>query len=151
MNEEEREFDIMRTYARAWQTEIVMYHLFGIPLWFPFSLRQAGFFMVGLAFTFVLSKMIPGMRHIPLLGDAFVVYGVYPFLIMKFFTQMTLDGKPPHMYIKDQINYLMENKRFNMYEPIQLEENIRFTSQIGYRTLKFISKIDYELLRRERK
>lgn len=148
MAKEERDFEIMRTYARAWQSEIVMYHLFGIPLWFPISARQAMFFIIGLSFTFTVSNILPGIKKIIFIGDPILLYIVYPYLIMKFFTQLTLDGKPPHIYFKDQLIYLIQDKKYNMYRPVNLEKNIKFTSQIGYRVRKLISKIDLNLLRK---
>lgn len=146
--EKERDFEIMRTYARAWQSEIVMYHLFGVPLWFPISARQAVFFIIGLSFTFAISNILPGIKKIVFIGDPILLYIVYPYLIMNFFTKLTLDGKPPHVYFKDQLRYLMENKKYDMYRPVNSENNIKFTSQIGYRVRKLISKIDLNLLRK---
>lgn len=146
--EKERDFEIMRTYARAWQSEIVMYHLFGVPLWFPVSARQAVFFIIGLSFTFAVSNILPGIKKIIFIGDPILLYIIYPYLIMKFFTQLTLDGKPPHIFFKDQLMYLIENKKYNMYSPVNLENNIKFTSKIGYRVRKLISKIDLNLLRK---
>ncbi|MTI68084.1 MAG: hypothetical protein FH753_15995 [Firmicutes bacterium] len=148
--EEENKFEVMRTYARAWQTEIVMYHLFGVPLWFPVSLRQAVFFMFGLVFSISFNRIIP-IERVPLIGDPVCIYAVYPFLVMKFFTRMTLDGKPPHIYFKDQLTYLLKDKRYNMYRAIDEEENIKYDSNIGYRVIKLMSKIDYKLLKREGK
>lgn len=144
----EKDYEVMRTYARAWKTDIVMYHLFGIPLWFPFSLRQAGFFVVGLLITFMLAKVIPGIKKIPILGDPVLIYGGYPFLIMKFFTQLTLDGKPPHVYFKDQILFLMQEKRYSMYKPIAKEEKVKYSSGPAYRIIKKISSIDYNMMKK---
>lgn len=148
---EDREYEVLRTYARAWQTEIIMYHLFGIPLWFPISLRQAGFFMAGLSLTFTVSRFIPGIKEIPLMGDPIILYIVTPFLIMKFFTQMTLDGKPPHVFFKDQLLYLIESKEFNMYKPIEQENEIIYSTNIGFRILKSIPSIDLKFFRKELK
>ncbi|WP_051531509.1 TcpE family conjugal transfer membrane protein [Clostridiisalibacter paucivorans] len=148
--EDNREFEIMRTYTRAWQTEIVMYHLFGIPLWFPVSSRQAAFFMLGLVFMTIFSKVIP-LKGIPLVGDPICIYAVYPFLIMKFFTKMTLDGKPPHIFFRDQLSFLFQDKKYNLYKPIKDENKINYSSQIGYRTVRRISEIDYKLLKRRKR
>jgi len=104
--------------------------------------------MLGLVFMTIFSKIIP-IKGIFLLGDPICIYAVYPFLIMKFFTKMTLDGKPPHIYFKDQLNFLLQDKRYNMYKSINDEDKIKYSSQIGYRVIKLISEIDYKLLKRE--
>lgn len=145
---ENRDYEVMRTYARAWKTDIVMYHIFGIPLWFPFSLRQAGFFVVGLLITFSLSKIISGIKNIPLLGDPVLVYGGYPFLIMKFFTQLTLDGKPPHTYFKDQLIFILQEKRYNMYSPVKKEKKIKYSTRPTYRVMKKVSSLDYKMMKK---
>lgn len=141
----ENQYEIMRTYARAWQTEIVLYHLFGRPLWFPIYLKKAGFFMIGLIFMFFFCRLIPGLKAVPFLGDPIVLYIVLPYLIMKFFTAIELDGKPPHIYFKDQVKYVLENKKFNMYKTIK-DEKIKYSSKVGFRVPKMVSIIDLKLL-----
>lgn len=147
MENNQNDYEVMRTYARAWQTEVVLYHLFGRPLWFPLSLKKAVFFMLGLIIMFFLIKVFPAISLIPFVGDPIVIYIVFPFLIMRFFTSIALDGKPPHIYFVDQIKYMLEDKKFNMYIPIE-EKRVSYTSKIGYRIPNMLSMIDLKLCKK---
>lgn len=99
------------TYRQVWRQERVLYQIERIRLPFPITFRQMGIFVVSAVIMVILSRL-PGLRNLP-----FVVnYIAIPGLLAWYLTRQTLDGKPPHLWLRSMLRYYSGPKHLRRLE-----------------------------------
>lgn len=97
----EQEAITLRTYAKAWKFDTVIYSMGDVNLPFPVNITQLGFFGIALLITLIICTIIPPLGKLPFA----LKFVVIPFLGMKAATSITLEGKPPHKWILGFLKY----------------------------------------------
>lgn len=113
----------LRTFAKAWDFETVIYSIGDITLPFAVNITQMGFFAISLIVLSVLYSLIPPLGNL----SAIAKYIVFPFLLMKAATKLKVDGKKPYMWIFGEIKYLFfQPKKLNRFRPYKKTQNFSF-------------------------
>lgn len=99
----EQESISLRTYAKAWKFDTVIYSMGNVTLPFPINITQAGFFAASLVIMLIICMIIPPLGKLPFM----VKFVIIPFLGMKAATSLKLEGKPPHKWIVGFFKYLV--------------------------------------------
>lgn len=122
----EQEQRTLRTYAKAWDFETVIYTVGDISLPFPVNLTQLGFFGASFALCFIIFAILPSFNIIP----GVIKYLVLPFLMMKAATRLKVDGKKPYLWILGEFKYLfLETKTLSRFKKYKEEPEFRFKTQ----------------------
>lgn len=100
------------TYRQVWRLERVLYQIERMRLPFPITFRQMGIFVVSALVMAVLSK-VPGVAGLP----ALVRYIGIPVLLAWYLTKQTLDGKPPHLWLRSMYRYYTGPKHLQRLAP----------------------------------
>jgi hypothetical protein len=125
---------ILRTYNSVWKVEKVLYGIQDIPLPFPLTYKQIGFFSGGVFIIWILNQFPP----LSLLNLSLVEYVFLPGLFTWFFTKQLLDGKAPHRFFIRVVQYHFSPHLRNRYKEVsEINKPYKFVSQIGYRHLSY--------------
>ncbi|MCI9640145.1 MAG: hypothetical protein HFE72_08520 [Emergencia sp.] len=139
MAKDEDRIIVLRSYATVWQYEKKLYSIDSLKLWIPVAANDLLFFVLGLVFMVILSK-ISVITAIPWV----LRYGVFPFLVMKFFTKMKFDGKPPHKFAIGYLEYMLLPAYLSKFQACN--EYARGCLQdVLYRGMEVINMIDARL------
>lgn len=126
--QEEKDFVILRTYALVWNTPFKIYSIENIKLLFPVNPWELLYFMVGVGVGFLLGKVLP------FISSYFIFqYIIIPFLVMKFFTKIKLDGKMPHKFFFDYLVYAVMPKQMERFQAVKDNKQIKFVTPVVYR------------------
>lgn len=136
---------ILRTYKSVWSFERKIHSIEGFKLWVPVSISNAGYFILGVLVTLILSKLLPFVNRVPFI----VRYLIIPFGVMKYLTKQKVDGKYPHKFFYDLIVYLLSSKRYYRFRHIDTDKKKikSFTPVIMRKTL-VVDKTDKALKKR---
>ena len=114
MSEEKKkeQYEIIDTYEKAWKYEKKIYSISTVKLPFPINMSKAGYFGLGLALMWLLSRipvfaMIPGVMR----------YIIFPAGIVMFLTKITFDGKGPLAWLAGFFNFAREPKEMARFRP----------------------------------
>lgn len=122
----EQEQRVLRTYAKAWDFETVIYTVGDIALPFPINLTQLGFFGASLFLCFIIFAILPSFNIIP----GVIKYLVLPFLLMKAATRLKVDGKKPYLWLLGEFKYLfLETKTLSRFKKYREEPEFKFKTQ----------------------
>ena len=122
----EQEQKVLRTYAKAWDFERVIYSFGDAKLPFPINLTQLGFFSASFVICLIIFAILPSFNIIP----GVIKYLVLPFLLMKAATRLKVDGKKPYLGIEGEFKYLfMETKTMSRFKKYREEPEFRFKTQ----------------------
>lgn len=130
---------ILRTYNSVWKVEKVMYGIQDIPLPFPLTYRQIGFFGGGVLIVWILNHFPP----LNLLDFGLIEYIFLPGLFSWFFTKQLLDGKAPHRFFLRAIQYYLSPHYHNRYKEVSgVKKPYQYPSKVGYRQLSHQERDD---------
>ncbi|WP_338473308.1 TcpE family conjugal transfer membrane protein (plasmid) [Niallia sp. XMNu-256] len=125
---------ILRTYNSVWKVEKVLYGIQDIPLPFPLTYRQIGFFSGGVFIVWILNQFPP----LSLLNLSLVEYVFLPGLFTWFFTKQLLDGKAAHRFFIRVIQYHLSPHLRNRYKEVSdRKKPYQYGSNVGYRQLSY--------------
>lgn len=93
----------LRTYAKAWKFDTVIYSVGDVTLPFAVNITQAGFFAASLLITMIICAVIPPLGKLPFM----IKFVIIPFAGMKAATSLKLEGKQPHKWIFGFFKYLV--------------------------------------------
>lgn len=96
----------IRNYRKFFRYEKRIYHIGNFRLPVPLLLVDAGYFMAGIGFMWLLKGLLPIAGELPIP----VQYAIFPFLFMKFFRTVKLDEKNPFFYLIDMARYAIFEK-----------------------------------------
>ena len=117
---EENKSITLRTYAKTWEFDYIIYGYGDLTLPFPLRLSQVGFFAVAILLVNILIIPIPGNVSWLLRIAAAVA-------LTHFGTNLDIDGKKPYIWIPKQIMYLvMQPKRWCKFRPVKEENSFTF-------------------------
>lgn len=113
----------LRTFAKAWDFETVIYSIGDLTLPFAVNITQLGFFALSFLFLAIIYAIIPPLGNISPLGR----YVVFPFLLMKAATKLKVDGKKPYKWMYGELKYLFfQPKRLNRFRPYREAKEFSF-------------------------
>lgn len=117
---EEKGTKTIRTYAKTWEFDYVVYGYGDFTLPFPLKLTQVGIFVCVLLLVNIVILPIPA--HVPwlfrLAGSAGITHLI---------TNLDIDGKKPYIWIPKQVIYLVgQPKQWNKFRPIKKTESFSF-------------------------
>ncbi|MCL2034675.1 MAG: conjugal transfer protein [Oscillospiraceae bacterium] len=92
------------SYEKAWKIEHKIYAIQNLRLPVPVSLHALAYFSITCAAVFSLSKFLPVLTNIP----PILLYGALPYLVTGFLRKKKFDGKPPHIFAKDYIMFIVQ-------------------------------------------
>lgn len=142
MAKDDERIIVLRSYATVWKYEKKLYSIDSLKLWVPVAANDMLFFVVGLVFMVILSK-IPIVTAIPWV----LRYGVIPFLVMKFFTKMKFDGKSPHKFALGYLEYILLPAHLSRFQGCSDYAKGCFRQEILFRGAEIINVIDARLKR----
>lgn len=136
MNEKEI---ILRTYSGVWKIDRKLYSLEGYKLPFPVSIVDAAYFAVSLSFLIFIYKIIPFLN-----GINFIIrFIAAPFALTKLLTTIKLDGKYPHKFFIDYIQFFIAPKVYSRFVPVvRYDKKIKFYDKITYNHYTSIDKTE---------
>lgn len=107
----------VRTYAKLWKHEKVMYAIQNAKLPLPVPLHMALYFGICFFIMFLFGKCIPAMAEVPVI----IKYLILPYAGAKFLNTVKLDGKMPVWFVAGIMRFwLMEYgsymERFRFYQ-----------------------------------
>lgn len=128
---------ILRTYNSVWRVEKVLYGIQDIPLPFPLTYRQIGFFAGGMGIVWCLNQLPPlSILHLGLIEYIFL-----PGIFAWFFTKQLLDGKAPHRFFFRVAQYHLSPHLMNRYKEVSnVKRPYRYPTAIGYRVVRYSEK-----------
>lgn len=102
----------LSTYRQVWTLERVIYKIEGVRLPFAVTFRQVGLFLAT-ASIMVLSS------RIPLVGGLTptVRYLLVPATVSWYLTKRSLDGKPPHHWLRSLVRFWLGPRKLVRYRP----------------------------------
>jgi hypothetical protein len=105
--------EILRPYTKLWNTPFKIYSIDSMKLLIPINPWDALYFLIGILLMMLIDKLIPG-------NIIFVVKFIFiPYLIMKFLTNIKLDGKKPHKYFWDLFIFqFFSYKQYERFSPV---------------------------------
>ncbi|MDT8718215.1 conjugal transfer protein [Clostridium sp. 19966] len=146
MNEDKEDYLILKTYNSVWKIDRKIYAIEGGKLPFPVKPNEAMYFVISVALSMLLNKIIPFYSDLnPMLRFALIPYG-----ITKFLTNQKLDGKLPHKFFFDYLIFKISPKRYLRFKPIKSTSRSRFDSKIVYRQWNCVDKTQ-QILSKKRK
>ncbi len=141
MAKDEDRIIVLRSYATVWQYEKKLYSIDSLKLWIPVAANDLFFFVLGIVLMVILSK-IPIFTAIPWV----IRYGVLPFLVMKFFTKMKFDGKPPHKFALGYLEYMLLPARLSKFQACNNYVK-GYLQDVPFRGTEIVNVIDARLQR----
>lgn len=102
----------LSTYRQVWQLERVIYKIEGVRLPVAVTFRQVGLFLAAVL-AMVTASRIPAVTVLP----STVRYVLIPSLITWYLTKQSLDGKPPHLWLRSVIRYWFGPRRLHRLRP----------------------------------
>lgn len=145
MAKDDEHITVLRSYATVWQYEKKLYSIDSLKLWVPVAANDVLFFVLGIVLMVILSR-VPVFAAVPWI----IRYGIIPYLIMKFFTKMKFDGKPPHKFALGYLEYMMLPTYLSKFRSYERYEKGRF-QDVLYRGTEIINLIDARLQNEERR
>jgi len=135
---------LLETYGDFWNLEIKIYNIFKRRLPIPLTKRRIIYLILSFAFCIgVFGLPIMGfLNHIPYLGNPFVKYSAYPIVMAKYLDTLEIDGKMPHKYVLDMIGFMLSPKRFQMYQAVVKQKNIKISLRIRYRVIETMNDLE---------
>ncbi|WP_051623600.1 TcpE family conjugal transfer membrane protein [Clostridium hydrogeniformans] len=142
MNENEE--IVLRTYGSVWNIERKIYSIDGLKLLVPIAINELAYFALSIVVTFILVKFLPFFNNLHFV----IKFLAVPFILMKFFTSIKLDGKLPHKFMWDYCVYIITPKYYCRFQPVEQYKKIRFTSPVLFRRYSVVNKTD-EVIKKE--
>ena len=115
----------LRTYRKVWRMDRLIYQIERVRLPFPISFRQMGVF-AGTAAAVALLSYLPPVAAVPPLAR----YLLVPAAAAWYLTRQTLDGKPPHLWLRSLLRFWLSPKRLHRLEPLPRQARQRFQMHI---------------------
>ena len=119
---EEKHSITLRTYAKTWEFDYIIYGYGDFTLPFPLKLSNIGFFV--LAFILVNILIIPIPVHISWLYRIAMAVGMTYGAV-----KLDIDGKKPYIWIPKQLLYLVKQpKTWNKFRPVSKRNSFSFNT-----------------------
>lgn len=110
----------LRTYAKTWDFDYVIYGYGDLTFPFPLKFTQLGFFAI--AFGLVIILTLPFGAHISWLFKIAAAV-----LLTHLGTNLDIDGKKPYIWLPKQILYLVQlPKTWNKFRPVVKYKDFSF-------------------------
>ncbi len=99
------------SYTKVWKVKKKIYTFYNIVLPVPIDPVELLYFLIGVAFVWIIGLFIPVIASMPLVIRILAI----PYGITSFLTKKKLDGKNPVKYAMDGIQYLftIRGKRYD--------------------------------------
>lgn len=136
---------ILRTYNSVWKSPRKLYSIDNIKLLFPIDQDQAIYFVASVGITYILLKILPFLGYLPFVFK----YIAIPYGIMKFLTKQKLDGKLPHKFFLDYLQYKASAKLSVRFTAVQPQKKVVFSTAIVFRMTEIVNLTGQELKKKE--
>lgn len=120
----------VKVYTPLVRYERILYSLLDVELPFPVSFRQIGFFASSLLAMVILVKL-PGFGFME--SWWLINYVAIPVGLTWFFTKFKLDGKAPHIFLLNFIQYQLSAKTYSKYEKAEKPAKYQYKTNVTYR------------------
>lgn len=130
----------IKSYTSIWRVDRVLYAISDMPLPFPMTGHQIGWF-VG---TFMIMLLFGGVLPLPLMDNIIVRYIVIPVFVTWFMNQKSFGGKRPYKYIQGIVWYILRPKetfagKAVRYRKVCFKERITAVQSGMYRRIEHVS------------
>ncbi|MEP9408623.1 TcpE family conjugal transfer membrane protein [Peribacillus frigoritolerans] len=120
----------VKVYTPLMRFEKTLYAILDWNLPIPVTFKQFGFWVASLFFVIILSFM-PGLGFIQ--SWWFMNFVVIPIALAWFLTKFKMDGKAPHIYVLNLIQYLISPRIYSRYEKASAPAKYQYKTNVTYR------------------
>ena len=120
----------VKVYTPLVRYERIQYAILDVELPFPVTFKQLGFFFSSLAFMIIFVHL-PGFGFME--SWWLINYAVIPFGLTWFFTKFKMDGKSPHIYLLNYMQYQISAKTYSKYEKASAHAKYQYKTNVTYR------------------
>lgn len=120
----------VKVYTPLMRYEKILFAINDLELPFPVTFRQIGFFFASLIGMIIMVNL-PGLGFMK--PWWLINFAVIPIGLTWFFTKFKLDGKAPHIYIWDYIQFQTSSRVYNRYEKADSPKIYQYKSVVTYR------------------